>query len=503
MRLRFGVLALLTALTGCGGAVVELGASVHVDVARLSAGDDCVLVTFRDAESEARQEVREVSLAGRPANTSLVFGVVQPSGWSIGIDVVALLLRGGCQGVEVAREERRVTLAAPLADVTLSLVEAGAGGDGGTDAGGTDAGGTDAGGSDAGATDAGGPDAGEADGGAPDAGGVDSGVVDAGAPDAGGVDSGVVDAGTPDAGPPDAGVGCTGAVRVISGGGPAAWTDVATLDAQSAIAVGNTGAIGVFTTANTFTPWGGLNCGGNYGGVWVRPADNQVFAVTTTGLRRVNGPNQCTPLAALPAGTPQSLTGLRVSNRTRLYVATTGPAQVLELDEGQSTVVARTPPSASTVYDVDGLDENTLFAVGSTSSGNKGAFWQWNAVAQAWSAPTQLGTGNSYVYAVDVVSPALAFAGGVDGLYRWNGAGWSSLGSPGFSVRGVRAFSDTEVYLVGTPSGVNAGFARWNGNGFTSPARPMTPSTLERVRGFDGCGLWAVGNGSLVVSTAP
>jgi hypothetical protein len=516
MLRHLGLAVVTFAVAGCGGAATQPGGTVHVSVVRLATGDDCVRVLFADSASAARQELREVSLAGRPASTELVFGVVQPDGWSTELDVTATLHLGGCATPAVDEASvLRFALGALPSDTFLTLRQPGAGTDGGVDGGGDagppDAGpgdaGVDAGVPDAGPGDAGGLDAGDVDGGPVDAGVTDAGPVDAGPPDAGTPDAGTPDAGMPDAGTPDAGLpdagACTGAVRVVPAAATRSWTDVALLDSQSVLAVGAMGSIGVFTTAGGFTDWTSTSCGGNYGGVWVRPSDGVRFAVTTAGLRRVDGPGQCTALASLPAGTPRALTGIRVANVTRLYVPTTGPAGVAELDVGQSTVVVRTPPSAGAVYDVAGLDESTLFAVGSTSSGNKGAFWQWNAIADAWSAPTQLSGGNTYIYAVDVVSSVLAFAGGVNGLYRWNGAGWSFLASPGFSVQGVRALSDTEVYVVGAPSGGNVGFAVWNGNGFSTPSRPASVATLARVRGADGCSVWAVGGSGLVVTTAP
>lgn len=509
-------------LVGCGSSgTSQVGASVRVVVERLAAGDDCVRLVLSDAAAASRQETRELSLSGRPANTELVVGVVQPSGWGTSLEAVATLHFGGCSASAIAQDTGAFQLAAPVTQVTLTVRQPGAGADGGSDAGvdagGTDAGGTDAGGTDAGGTDAGGVDAGF-DAGVPDAGGMDSGVdagLDAGVPDAGGMDAGLdaglpdaggndagVDAGVMDAGQPDAGA-CTGAVRAVRTTGPT-WTDLAVWGGQGVIAVGGGDSIGLFTAANTFTSWASGSCTGNFGGVWVRPQDFQPFAVTEAGFRRVDGAGQCVTLAALPAGTPRALAGIRIPpNTTRLYVPTTGPAAVVELDVGSSTAVSRTPPSAGAVYDVDGIDEDTLFAVGNTSQNNKGAFWRWNVTAQAWDNPIALSPANSAVYAVDVVSTVLAFAGGVDGLYRWNGASWSNVGSPGFEVRGVRAVSATEVYVVGPASGGNVGFAKWNGTAFSAPTRPTSSVALARVRGANGCAVWAAGDQGLVVTTEP
>lgn len=490
-------------LAGCGGTPAsQEGASVHVVVERLAAGDDCVRLVVSDAAVPARQEVRILPLAGRPAATELVVGVVQPEGYGRSLEVVATLHLGGCAVAAIAQDTATFEVASPVTQVTLTLREPGAGGDGGTDAGDADAGGSDSGVPDAGGVDAGGMDAG-ADAGQPDAGGTDAGLdagLDAGSPDAGGVDAGQPDAGV-DAGAPDAGV-CTGAVRAVRTTGPT-WTDLAVWGSQGVIAVGASDSIGLFTANSSFTDWGGSSCTGDFGGVWVHPMTFQPYAITAAGFRRVDGPGQCVALAALPAGTPHALTGIRVgTNTTRLYAAVTAPATVVELDVGTSTAIARTPPSAGAVYDVDGLDEDTLWAVGNTSQNNKGAFWRWNVNAQAWDSPVALSPANSVIYAVDVVSNVLAFAGGVDGLFRWNGASWSGVGSPGFEVRGVRALSNTEVYVVGPATGGNVGFAKWNGTSFWSPMRPTSSAALARVRGVDGCAVWAVG-ASLVVTTEP
>lgn len=506
-------------LAGCGGTPAsQEGASVHVVVQRLAAGDDCVRLVVSDAAVPARQEVRVLPLTGRPAATELVVGVVQPDGYGRSLEVVATLHLGGCAVAAIAQDSATFEVASPVTQVTLTLREPGAGSDGGTDAGRTDSGVPDAGGTDAGGPDAGGPDAGGVDAGGmdagvdagqPDAGGMDAGTdagTDAGAPDAGQSDAGGMDAGPPDAGGVDAGApdagACTGAVRTVRTTGPT-WNDLAVWGSQGVIAVGASDSIGLFAANNSFTDWGGSSCTGDFGGVWVHPMTFQPYAITGAGFRRVDGPGQCVALAALPAGTPHALTGIRVgTNTTRLYAAVTAPATVVELDVGTTTAIARAPPSAGAVYDVDGLDEDTLWAVGNTTQNDKGAFWRWNVTAQAWDSPVSLSPANSVIYAVDVVSNVLAFAGGADGLYRWNGASWSGLGSPGFEVRGVRALSDTEVYVVGPASGGNVGFAKWNGTSFSSPTRPTSSAALARVRGVDGCSVWAVG-ASLVVTTEP
>jgi hypothetical protein len=451
-----------------------------------------------DAAVPARKEVRILPLAGRPAVTQRVVGVVQPDGYGRLLEVVATLHLGGCAVAAIAQDTATFQVASPVTQVTLTLREPGAGSDGGTDAGGMDAGGMDAG-IDAGPPDAGGVDAGF-DAGQPDAREMDAGM-DAGAPDAGGMDAGQSDAGV-DAGAPDAGL-CTGAVRAVRTTGPT-WKDLAVWGSQGVIAVGANGSIGLFAANGSFTDWGGSSCAGDFGGVWVHPGTFQPYAITQSGFRRVDRPGQCVALAALPAGTPHALTGIRVgTNTTRLYAAVTSPATVVELDVGTSTAIARTPPSAGAVYDVDGVDEDTLWAVGNTAQNDKGAFWRWNVTSQAWDSPVTLSPANSVIYAVDVVSNVLAFAGGAGGLYQWNGASWSHRGSPGFEVRGVRALSNTEVYVVGPASGGNVGFAKWNGTSFKSPTRPTSSAALARVRGVDGCAVWAVGDQGLVVTTEP
>lgn len=468
-----------------------------------------------DAAESTRQEVRLVPLSGRPAATELVFGVVQPEGFGSALEAAATLHLGGCAEASVAQDSAAFAVASPLAEVTLTLREPGAGSDGGSDAG-ADAGGMDAGDPDAGVVDAGSMDAGELDAGLPDAGEMDAGVpdageLDAGVADAGGIDAGTMDAGSMDAGGPDAGMMdagmhdagmCTGAVRAVRTTGPS-WTDVAMWASQGAIAVGPNGGIGLFDASNTFIDWGGATCTGNFGGVWVQPTGFQPYAVTEAGFRRVDGANQCVALAALPGGTPRALTGIRVGAVTRLYAATTSPASVVMLNVGQSTAVVQTPPSAGAVYDVDGIDEDTLWAVGNTTQSDKGAFWRWDVNSQDWAPVISLSPAGSIIYAVDVVSNVLAFAGGANGLYAWNGTNWSYVASPGFEVRGVHAFSDTEVYVVGPASSGNVGFAKWDGTSFRSPVRPTSSAALARVRGNDGCSVWAVGAQGLVVTTEP
>ncbi|MEW5739694.1 MAG: hypothetical protein AB1938_12245 [Myxococcota bacterium] len=462
---------------------------------RAVAGEDCVRLTISDLADTAREEVREVSLGSRPAVTELVFGVVQPEGWGGLLKASASLHVGGCAAPAVDEAAQNFSVGVPVAQVRFRLRSL-AGADGGVDAGALDGGPGDAGAFDAGPLDAGATDAGPPDAGAPDAGGMDAGQPDAGPMDAGQPDAGGMDAGQPDAG------ACTGIVRAVRTSGPK-WTDLALFSSQGVIAVGEGDAIGLFTAANSFTDWSGGTCTGNFYGVWVRPTDFQPFVVNSNGIRRVDGPGQCPALASLPAGNPQALSGIRIGGVTRLYVPTVSPATVVELDVGQPSAIARTPPSAGAVYDVDGVDEDTLFAVGNTTQNDKGAFWRWNVTAQAWDTPTALAPASTPVYAVDVVSSVLAFAGGAGGLYQWNGASWSSVGTPGFVVYGVRALSATEVYVVGPATGAGVSFARWNGSGFSSPVRPASSAYLARVRGGAACGLWAVGDSGLVVTTEP
>lgn len=496
---------------GCGSPPSAPAAAVHIAVQRLAEGDDCVRVTVSDVAAPARTETVETSLSGRPASTTIVVAVQQPAGWGSGLEAVATLHLGGCATAAVDEDRATFQVGSPVTRVDLALRQPGVVADGGLDGGVDDAGLPDAGAGDGGVSDAGVPDAGAADAGMTDAGMTDAGmadagVADAGVTDAGVTDAGVTDAGTPDAGVPDAGMVdaglCAGVVRAVRTSGPK-WTDVAPWSSQGVIAVGEGDGIGLFTAAGGFTDWSGGGCTGNFYGVWVDPLSFQAWAVTSVGFRRVDGAQQCTAVASLPGGTPQALVGLRIGGVTRLYAATTSPPTVVEVNVGQSTTTARTLPAAGAVYDVDGLDEDTLFAVGNTNQNDKGAFWRWNVGSQQWDAPATLSPANTPIYAVDVVSSTRAFAGGANGLYEWNGVGWSFRASPGFEVYGVRALSATEVYVVGPAVGGNAGFARWNGTGFTSPTRPMTGSYLARVRGADGCALWAVGESGFVVTTAP
>lgn len=488
-------------LTGCGSTATQPGASIHVAVERLSMGDDCVVLEVSDTSDSARREVRQLSLSGRPAVTEVVVGVVQPEGWGNQLRASASLHLGGCGAPEVDQAAQTFQVGVPVVRVDLLLRQPGAGTDAGSDAGTSDAGTPDAGDVDAGGGDAGSLDAGAVDAGAMDAGVPDAGMPDAGSPDAGGVDAGTPDAGVMDAGTPDAGL-CTGAVRAVRTSGPK-WTDLAVFSSQGVLAVGEGDSIGLFTAGGTFTDWSGGTCTGDFGGVWVRPTDFQLFVVGSAGLARVDGPGQCAPLPSPSAGTPQALAGIRIGGTTRLYVPTVSPATVVELDVGQPAAITRTPPSAGAVYDVDGVDEDTLFAVGNTSQSDKGAFWRWNVTTQSWDPPATLSPANTPIYAVDVVSNVLAFAGGAGGLYQWNGVSWSSVGAPGFDVYGVRALSSTEVYVVGPAVSGNVGFAQWNGSSFTSPVRPMSSRYLARVRGGGACSLWAVGDSGLVVTTEP
>jgi hypothetical protein len=200
----------------------------------------------------------------------------------------------------------------------------------------------------------------------------------------------------------------------------------------------------------------------------------------------------------LPSPIPHALFGLEDAGTTRLYAggSTAGGNKpwVLRFDVGGGSNYQEFESNNDVVFDVDGVSEGVLFAVGETSSGNKGFIERYGG--SSWNSDHTFGGGTG-LYAVAVVSPTLAYAGGQI-FARWNGSTWSTLAGPTFAIYGLTALGPNDVYAVG-PNGM----AHWNGTAWASLPLPQPTGALNRVRGTTACDLWAAGTDGGLFTTAP
>ena len=76
-------------------------------------------------------------------------------------------------------------------------------------------------------------------------------------------------------------------------------------------------------------------------------------------------------------------------------------------------------------------------------------------------------------------------------------SGCSSIGTAPFIVRGLKAYSGTDIYAVGDSNHV----AHYNGAGWTTFATFNNTTALKRIRGTTACDLWTVGSNGVVATT--
>jgi len=139
------------------------------------------------------------------------------------------------------------------------------------------------------------------------------------------------------------------------------------------------------------------------------------------------------------------------------------------------------PPFAS--YDLYGVSNtlaSTAFAVG-----EGGKIYRWGG--SSWSQDAD--TGSSTHYAVDLVSPSLAFAAGSSGVYRWNGASWSSNYSSAQTLYGVDALNSSWAFAVGSSGKI----FKWGGSSWSQDADTGN-SVHYAVKIYNGTLAFAVGS---------
>ncbi|MDP1920150.1 MAG: hypothetical protein Q8L14_28145, partial [Myxococcales bacterium] len=389
---------------------------------------------------------------------------------------------------------------------------------GGSAAGGSAAGGSAAGGSAAGGSAAGGSAAGGSAAGGSAAGGSAAGGSAAGGSAAGGSAAGGSAAGGFAAGGSAAGGSAAGGSAVCPTNptpryftiGSDTWNDL-TPYGDDFILAGENGSISRFDPIDGgVTVLGGGTCAGrNYFGVSVRPIDQAVFLTTGTGsLIRWLGPGNCVGVNALTTGIGTSLRAyddfIFVGSFDAPDIQTAGISIVSRVRADGGAPSSQTVTGAGQIWEISGPSPSVTFAAGwdhATQFRNR--VWAYDLGAGSWMPVVSNNTNMTPLYAIDVPTPTLGFAAG-DVFYEWNGSQWSPRSSPPLSVYGVKVFSSTEVYAVGTDTQSRAAVALWDGNTWTLIGPTVRPSgSIARVRGGSRCTLLGVGTGGNAMTTLP
>ncbi|MDX2010827.1 MAG: hypothetical protein SFW67_11570, partial [Myxococcaceae bacterium] len=379
-----------------------------------------------------------------------------------------------------------------------------AGGTSGGAAGGTSGGaaGGSAGGTSGGA--AGGTSGGAAGGSAGGTSGGAAGGMSGGA--AGGSAGGAAGGGSP--GGSDAGCPLMPAVRALSlGTATTTWTDV-TLQGSTFVAVGAGGAARrVFSDGGSQALGGGCNTR-DLMAVSARPGDGVLFAVDTDGVLLRLNPSSCTVVNGLaPSTFSTSVLALDTETFVTSYsgtVSAAGNIRLVRLNaDGGSPSTWQS--GFGQVWEVSGPLASHVFAAGWDHMVQQRSFlWRWDPQSGTWSTSYSTNDQLTPLYAIDVPSTNLGFAGGVNRFVEWNGAAWVERTPAPFAIYGLKVFSSTEVFAVGTDSMNRVAFARWDGTSWTSMVSGTPPAGyLVRIDGTSRCNLYAVGNSGRAWTTAP
>ncbi|MDP3502578.1 MAG: hypothetical protein Q8S33_19730, partial [Myxococcales bacterium] len=287
------------------------------------------------------------------------------------------------------------------------------------------------------------------------------------------------------------------------------WNDL-TPYGNGFILAGENGAIARFNPADGgSTDVGGGTCAGrDYFGVSVRPIDQAVFLSTGTGsVVRWLGPGQCSGVNALTAGIGTAVRAfddsLFVGSFDGPAINSAGPVALTRLLSDGGAPSSQTVNSAGQVWEFSGPSSSAVFAAGSEHAvQRRSRIWEYDPGAGTWGTALS-GANDTPLYAIDVPTPTLGFAAGAV-FYEWNGTAWRARADPPFFVYGLKVFSSTEVYAVGTDGMSRSAIGLWNGTTWTVIGPTTRPSgSITRVRGASRCTLLGVGSGGNVMTTLP
>ena len=517
----------VVAMSACESSVLESVILARVTYTRLDDGPACVRVAAVDAASigsDVERFVRQdLDLGSRPRMGTLRVGI--PQGTTLGdtIEVRASIHRGSCDAEPDMVDAKRVSFVrGSIEPVELSLLQTpldggaaggSAGGGGGGSAGGVAGGmvaGGMAGGSSGGSAGgsaggmAGGSSGGSAGGAA---GGVAGGSAGGAAGGSAGGTAGGSSGGSGGGTAADAGCPENPPLRVVSLGSSTTWNDV-TVQGDTFVVVGQGGAARrVFADGGTQALAGGCNSR-NLMAVSVRPGDGALYATDTAGaLLRLN-PSNCTVVNGLsPSTFSTSVLALDTDTFVTSYAGTTqtpGTIRLVRLlPDGGSPNTFQS--GFGQAWEVSGPAASHVFAAGWDHAVQQRSFlWRWDPASMTWATSYSTNTSVTPLFAIDVPSPNLGFAGGLNRFLEWNGSTWVERTPAPFGIFGLKVFSSTEVFAVGSDNMSRAAIGRWDG---TSWRVLLTGSQaggyLARIDGTSRCNLLAVGNDGRALTSAP
>nr|AYM53339.1 hypothetical protein [Cystobacter ferrugineus]AYM53398.1 hypothetical protein [Cystobacter velatus] len=142
------------------------------------------------------------------------------------------------------------------------------------------------------------------------------------------------------------------------------------------------------------------------------------------------------------------------------------------------------------VYDVHGLSQDALFAVGGANSSR---IYRFNSSSGNWGTES-VPSGGLSLLGVWVVNPKLAYAVGNNGtMYSWDGSTWSKVSNtPAENLSSVVAFGSHSIYVTTLLGKVY----HYNGSAWTKvfEVDPAAPSPLRDIAANHPGDIWVVGD---------
>jgi hypothetical protein len=243
-------------------------------------------------------------------------------------------------------------------------------------------------------------------------------------------------------------------------------------------------------------------------GVSVRPSDGVLYATDTAGVLLRLNPASCTVVNGLtPSTFSTSVLALDTDTFVTSYAAnavTAGSIRLVRLN-ADGGAPSTFQSGFGQVWEVSGPRPVDVFAAGWDQPSQQRSFiWRWDPQSGTWSTAYSTNDSTTPLFSIDVPTSTLGFAGGFNRFLEWNGTTWTPRQAPPFAIFGLKVFSASEVYAVGTDAMSRVAFAQWNGSTWTSLLSGTPPGGyLSRVDGPSRCNLLAVGNQGRAFTTAP
>ena len=235
--------------------------------------------------------------------------------------------------------------------------------------------------------------------------------------------------------------------------------------------------------------------------VWARSDGRAYASLENQGVAIAELDGGCVPFST-GADRGWAVFGIENNGVTEIYSARGNGDITRKVDPSAAvTRVWANPQRMFRVYDIHGLDQATLFAVGEARNGGSpqgyGRILKFDVANDDWVESLSVGN-NDIFFAVHVVSTTLAYAAGSAGIYKWDGTQWSPFADRpnAKNIFGIRGLSSSLVRVVGVDAKVidvsTSGFTVLNDFG------SQTLLNLSRLKGEDACHTWAPGIGQVV-----